>query len=82
MHTANQKLQKINIKEFGSGSLPLAVAEMFFNNALFREFFLSKIPPEEMAKAEKIAKEQNTTTIEVVKKKFAEILKEDKKPQE
>jgi integrase len=59
---------------------PEAVAEMFFNNDLFQEYFLSRIPPEEMAKAEKIAKEQNTTTIEVVKKKFVEILKEDKKP--
>jgi hypothetical protein len=60
---------------------PKAVAEMFFNNDIFREYFLSRIPPEEMAKAEKIAKEQNTTTIEVIKKKFAEILKEDKKPE-
>jgi integrase len=58
---------------------PKAVADMFFNNAFFREYFLSRIPPEEMAKAEKIAKEQNTTTIEVIKKKFVETLKEEKK---
>jgi integrase len=58
---------------------PEAVADMFFNDDLFREYFISRIPPEEMAKAEKIAKEQNTTTIEAIKKKFAEILKENKK---
>jgi integrase len=57
---------------------PEAVADMFFNNDLFREYFISRIPPEEIAKADKIAKEQNTTTIEVIKKKFAEILKENK----
>jgi hypothetical protein len=53
---------------------PEAVAEMFFNNDLFREYFLSQIPPEEMAKAEKIAGEQNTTIDEILKKKFAEII--------
>jgi integrase len=60
---------------------PEAVADMFFNNALFKEYFLSQIPPEEMAKAEKMAKEQNTTSIEVIKKKFTELLKQDKKPE-
>ena len=59
---------------------PEAVTNMFFNNDLFREYFLSQIPPEEMKKAEKIAKEQNTTILEVIKKKFAEILKREKKP--
>jgi len=59
---------------------PEAVADMFFDNALFREYFLSRIPPEEMAKAEEIAKEQNVATIEEIKKKFVEILKEYKKP--
>jgi integrase len=53
---------------------PEAITEMFFNNDLFREYFLSRIPPDEMEKAKKIAKEQNTTIIEVVKKKFIEIL--------
>lgn len=58
---------------------PEAVAEMFFNNELFKDYFLSRIPSEEMAKAEKMAKEQNTTTDEIIKKKFVEILKKDKK---
>lgn len=60
---------------------PEKVAEVFLNNNAFRELLLSRLPPEELAKAEKIAKEQNTTMEEVIKKKLVEILKEDRKPE-
>jgi peptidyl-tRNA hydrolase len=53
---------------------PEVVTEMFFSNEAFRNYLLSKIPPEELAKAEKIAREQNTTIDEILKKKFAEII--------
>lgn len=58
---------------------PETVAEMFLNNIEFRKLLLARIPQEEMAKAERIAKEQNTTIDEVMKKKLVEILKEDRK---
>ena len=53
---------------------PEEVADLFLNNKGFRELLTSR-KPEEMAKAEKIAKEQNTTTNEIIKKKLVEILK-------
>ncbi len=53
-------------------------AELLINNSAFREYLLSRIPREELAQVEKIAKEQNTTSLEVIKKKFVEILKEKK----
>jgi hypothetical protein len=55
------------------------VADMFLNNTAFREYLLSRLPPEDKAKAEKLAKEQNTTVVEVLKKKFVELLIEDTK---
>jgi hypothetical protein len=54
---------------------PEKVADVFLNTNAFRELLLSRIPPEELAKAEKIAKEQNTTTDEIIKKNFVEIIK-------
>jgi integrase len=56
---------------------PEAVAEIFLDNPTFREYFLSRIPPDEIAKEERIAKEQNTTNDDFLKKKFIELL-EDK----
>ena len=56
---------------------PEKVAEIFLNNPLFRELLLSRIPKEELVKAEKLAKEQNTTTDEIIKKKLVEILKDE-----
>ena len=53
---------------------PEAVAELFFSNEAFRNYLLSQIPPEELAKAEKIARAQDTTIDEILKKKFAEII--------
>jgi hypothetical protein len=53
---------------------PEATAELFMSNSAFREYLLSRIPKEELAKAEKLAKEQNTTTDKLLKKKFAEII--------
>ena len=37
---------------------------------LNKEYLLSRIPKEELAKAEKMAKKQNTTTIEDIKKEI------------
>lgn len=60
---------------------PEQVAGAFLNNTAFREYLLSRTPPEELAKAEKIAKEQNTTTTEIIKRKLIEILRKEKKPE-
>ena len=57
---------------------PEKVAELFWNDNNFRKYAVSRIPQEEMTKAEKIAKEQNTTLNEVLRKKFVEILKKQK----
>jgi site-specific recombinase XerC len=58
---------------------PEKVAEMFLNNNDFRKLFLSKIPHEELAEVEKIAKEQNTTTNEILKQKLVETLNDMRK---
>ena len=58
---------------------PEKVAELFWNDNNFQKYAVSRIPQEEMTKAEKIAKEQNTTLTEVLRKKFVEVLKKDKK---
>jgi hypothetical protein len=55
---------------------PEKVAELYLNDCDFRKLLLSRISPEEMAKAEKIAKEQNTTIDEIMKKKLIEVLNE------
>jgi hypothetical protein len=55
---------------------PNKIAELFTNNPSFLDYLCSRIPSEEMAKAEKLAKEQNTTKDAIIKKKFIEILNE------
>jgi hypothetical protein len=57
---------------------PEEVAELFLNIPDFREYLLSRVPQEELAKAEEIAKEQNTTTDEIIKKKLVEIIEKMK----
>ena len=54
---------------------PEKVTEVFLNNPAFSELLCSRIPLEEMAKAEKMAKEQKTTIDEIIRTKFIEILK-------
>jgi hypothetical protein len=51
------------------------------NNDAFMELLCLKISQEEMVKVEKLAKEQNTTKDEIIKKKLIEILKRGKVPQ-
>ena len=54
---------------------PEKVADLFWNDNDFRKYAVSKISQEERVDSEKIAKEQNITLDEVLRKKFIEILK-------
>jgi integrase len=58
---------------------PDRIAEIFLSNSNFLELLTSRISPEEMAKAEKLAKEQNVSVDEIIKKKLIEIIKEEVK---
>jgi len=54
---------------------PKKVAELFWNDNAFRKYAISKISQEELVESKKIAKEQNITLDEVLRKKFVQILK-------
>ena len=54
---------------------PEKVADLFWNDNDFRKYAVSQISQEERVDSEKIAKEQNITLDEVLRKKFIEILK-------
>jgi hypothetical protein len=60
---------------------PEKAADRFLDNEIFRELLFSRIPPEEMLKAKKMAQEKNASIDDILNAKLIEILgKERKQP--
>ena len=57
---------------------PEMIAEIFMNNKAFQRLAFSKLSKEDLAKAKSLAKEENTTVNELLKKKTIEFLKKEK----